>query len=422
MKTAIILSLGVVLVGLGLLPARGQSSNNINPALLYYQAFEVAPKLTEADDEYFTNAWQLQRLPERFGDLVTRHDPEFKLLRKAAASTTSCDWGIDLSEGMETLLPHLARCKAAALAARLRVEWFTQHGRQEEAREDFLAAFTLSRNVAADGTLVSTLVQIASESIHYTTLAQNFGQFSNDNLQRLQDGFAAAPQHRLSECVPAELALSKGWAAHQLKELQRTNGGDDARTLAALRGILAKSYGGEDEGKSGDGVGQQDWWAGLSRAGGGTSDGVARVILQTSEALAPRLIPILDLPHSEYEAAMKQFQAEVAQSPVAFAARSLLLWDRSKRREFRLQVWRAMARAAIAYKLHGEAGLASVPDPGGEGPFAFRRFVFQGVDRGFELKSALETGNGWPEALIFVEKEGPPFYVVGRAEGQPVRR
>jgi hypothetical protein len=77
----------------------------------------------------------------------------------------------------------------------------------------------------------------------------------------------------------------------------------------------------------------------------------------------------------------------------------------------------AMVHAAVEYKLHGEAGLQSVTDPWGQGPFEFKRFVFQGVDRGFELKSACRK-NGWPEVLIFVEKDGPPFYVNGRNAGQ----
>jgi hypothetical protein len=58
-----------------------------------------------------------------------------------------------------------------------------------------------------------------------------------------------------------------------------------------------------------------------------------------------------------------------------------------------------------------------VTDPWGQGPFEFERFVFQGVDRGFELKSACRV-NGWQEVMIFVEKEGPAFYVNGRIAGQ----
>jgi len=74
-------------------------------------------------------------------------------------------------------------------------------------------------------------------------------------------------------------------------------------------------------------------------------------------------------------------------------------------------------RAGVEYKLHGEPGLQSVTDPCGQGPFAFERFVFEGVDRGFELKSAY-TGRGFPEVLVFVEKDGPPFYVNGVKAGQ----
>jgi hypothetical protein len=77
-----------------------------------------------------------------------------------------------------------------------------------------------------------------------------------------------------------------------------------------------------------------------------------------------------------------------------------------------------MVHAAVEFKLHGEAGLKSVMDPFGDGPFACQRFVFKGVDRGFELKSAY-AGLGFPCAMIFVEKGGPAFYIEGPHEGQP---
>jgi hypothetical protein len=89
-------------------------------------------------------------------------------------------------------------------------------------------------------------------------------------------------------------------------------------------------------------------------------------------------------------------------------------------KEFKIQAWQAIVRAAVEYKLHGEAGLKSVPDPFGNGPFAFQRFVFAGVDRGFELKSAY-TGQTFPCALIFVEKEGTPFRTDGPYIGQAVQ-
>jgi hypothetical protein len=79
----------------------------------------------------------------------------------------------------------------------------------------------------------------------------------------------------------------------------------------------------------------------------------------------------------------------------------------------------AMLRAGVAYKLHGEAGLRNVVDPCGDRPFSMRRFVFEGEDRGFELRSAY-TGQGHPAVLIFVEKNGRPFMIDGKNAGQPV--
>ena len=80
-----------------------------------------------------------------------------------------------------------------------------------------------------------------------------------------------------------------------------------------------------------------------------------------------------------------------------------------------------MVHAAVEYKLQGEAGLKSVTDPFGQGPFELQRFVFAGADRGFELRSGYD-GRGFPEVLIFVEKEGPAFQVNGKNAGQAVTK
>lgn len=76
-----------------------------------------------------------------------------------------------------------------------------------------------------------------------------------------------------------------------------------------------------------------------------------------------------------------------------------------------------MVRAAVEYKVNGEPGLQDVSDPCGKGPFSFQRFLFEGVDRGFELKSAY-AGRGFREVLIFVQKDGPPFLANGKNAGQ----
>src|SRR5437016_12030350 len=164
---------------------RAESSRtDVNPALLYFQAFLVAPDMSEPDLDFLAqnNLWT-QPLPKKFGELVARYDSEFKLLRQAVGSNLPCDWGIDFSPGPATLLPHLARCKAAMIGARYRVAWHLQNQHQADARDDLLAAFTLARNIGRDGTLISVLVQIAAENIGCNIIAENFGKFTPETLQ-----------------------------------------------------------------------------------------------------------------------------------------------------------------------------------------------------------------------------------------------
>jgi hypothetical protein len=99
------LVMGATAVGAHGEPAR----TDINPALVYGRAFLMAPDLRPADRDYlFTNDWQGQKLSERFGKLIAEYDNQFALVRQAAHSAVPCDWGIDMSTGPGTLLPHLA--------------------------------------------------------------------------------------------------------------------------------------------------------------------------------------------------------------------------------------------------------------------------------------------------------------------------
>src|ERR1039458_3766284 len=176
----------VALLILTLPAARGEPlRTDINPALLYYQAFLVVPELiSNADEEYsWSKAGREQKLPERFGKIVVGYDKEFKLVREAAQQKVPCDWGIDMSPGPATLLPHLAPAKRIAQAAQLRAMWDLQHGNQIGARDDLLAAFVLARNASRDGTLIGALVQIAIEALESATVAENFGRFSPETLK-----------------------------------------------------------------------------------------------------------------------------------------------------------------------------------------------------------------------------------------------
>ena len=391
-----------------------QFRTDINPALIYYRAFQMVPDLSQTDHDYlFTNEWRGQKLSERFGDLIARYDNEFKLVRQAAQATVPCDWGIDMSPGPATLLPQLARCKGVAQVTRFRVMWDLQNDRPADARDDLLAAFAMGRNSSRDGTLIAALVQIAMENILCAVVAENFYQFSPDTLKQLVDGFdAAPPRGTVAACIPTEQTFFHGWLLRKIQELQKENPADDAKVMAGIRELVAGMVGTEE----GTNQVQSDLWEKMNRAAGGTSEGVVN-LLREMVPLYQRLAVIMAAPQREYEDQMREFTAEIQKSTNPLVVEMFPALEKCRPKEFAVLVELAMVRAAVEYKLHGEPGLKSVTDPCGQGPFGFERFAFEGVDRGFQLKSAYD-GRGFPEVLIFVEKDGPPFRINWKNAGQ----
>jgi hypothetical protein len=404
MKT-ICLSL-LVLTG-ALLGVRGEDyRTDINPALLYYQAFLLAPDpMSEADRDYFrSKEAKEKKLPERFGPIAAGYDNQFRLVRKAAHATVPCDWGVDLSAGPNAMLPHLARARAVVQAASFRAVWDLQHGNQDDARDDLLAAFVLARNVPQDGTLICTLAQDANEAVIYGTVAAMFGEFSPETLKQLADGFDRAPaRHTVAACLPATKSIRE-WFVGKILELQKAYPNDDAKVMAGFRELAW--------------MGDTNLWLQIVAASGGTSKGVLK-LFDELESRYPRLAELMALPEPEFETQAKQFFADGHKSRNPFIVESVIAWEKARPVEFTIQAWQAMVRAAVEYKLHGEAGLKSVMDPFGNGPFAFQRFEFKGVDRGFELKSAY-AGAGSPFVLIFVEKQGPAFQITGPNAGKEI--
>jgi hypothetical protein len=384
--------------------ARGETfRTDINPALQYYRAFLKAEPPSGADSDYlWSKEGKEQKLPERFSQIVANYDNQFIMVRRAAHATVPCDWGIDYSDGPNILLPHLGRAKAVAQVAQLRAVWELQHGRQDDARDDLLAAFVLARNAGSDPILISALVQCAIEALDYGTMAQYFGEFSPGTLQQLVDGFDAAPaRHTMAACIPTEKTAINDWELHRILELQKAHPSDDAKVMAGVREM-----------------GDTNLWSRIDAASGGTSEGIVKLVREM-EPLYPRVAELMALPQPEYEIQAKQFFADCHKSTNLFITESAIGWEKSRPREFRVQAQLAMVHAAVEYRLHGESGLKSIMDPFGNGPFDFQRFVFKGVHRGFELKSAY-AGADAPFVMIFVEKQGPAFHITGPNAGKAI--
>jgi hypothetical protein len=415
---SICLSCLIGMVAVAPIARSAEFRSDINPALLYYQAINLAPDLSSAERDYLfaDTEWGGQRLPNKSGELLTRYDNQFKLVRQAAHTTAQCDWGIDTSPGPATLLPHLRSIRGIAQAGRLRAMWALQQGRQADACEDLLAVLALGRNAAHDGILVSAMVQIATESMVCATIAGNFHQFTPESLKQLADGFASAPARQtVAACIPVEKATFLDWLENKIVQLQKANPGNDAKVMVGISNLVSSFEGPEEGTSSKPKVRLADEVAG---AAGGTSEGVLKLVHEEGP-LCDRLAQVLALPPREYEVQMRPLLAEIQNTSNPLVKMTFPLFDKCRQKEFAGQAALAMVQAAIEYKLRGEEGFKSVVDPCGDGPIGFQRFIFEGVDRGFQLKSAC-AGRGFAESLIFVEKEGTAFIVDGQKAGQPV--
>ncbi|MDB6032873.1 MAG: hypothetical protein JWM16_3211 [Verrucomicrobiales bacterium] len=401
-------------------PARAQEfRTDINPALLYYQSFLLAPDLPKADQDYLFDGQEWlrgQKLPERFGKLISYYGKQLRYARRAAASTVPCDWGIDLGPGPETLLPHLAKCKRIAQAGRLRAMWALQEGRPEDAREDLIACLALGRNSSRDGTLIAALVQMAVENIVCSTVAENYFQLPPETLKQLSDAIEAAPTRGTvaTSIGTEEKSFFLGWFDKKVEKLQKENPGNETKVLAGIKELFSPLEP-SNEGDAPPST-EPSVWERTLKAAGGTVDGILK-LAQEMPPLYTRLAAVMALPQPEYEVQVKQFYAEVAASKNPLVPAMLAPLEKCRDKEFVTLAQLAMVHAAVEFKLHGQAGLKTVPDPCGNGPFAFERFVFEGVDRGFQLRSAYK-GRGYPVVMIFVEKDGPAFNVAGQKAGQ----
>lgn len=413
MKTRI-LAVGLVFIGLATVTRAGEPfRTDINPALLYYQAFLAAPDpMSSADMDYlYSAAARSQPLPERFGKLFAGYDNQFKLVRQAAQAKVPCDWGIDMTPGPATLLLPLARAKAVMQAARFRVMWELQQGQQAEARDDLLAAMALGRNLSRDGTLISVLVQVAMEAIASSTIAENFGRFSPETLQQLMDGLDALPARgTVAASMRTEKLFFHDWLVQKVTEIKTESAGDETKALAAIRKLVVGAAGPEEADKAN----RPDVWTRVLNASGGTSDGYLNLLNRQGQNFE-QLAAIAALPYGEFQSQYAAFTNDFGKSSDPFLFLPAL--QKARAREFRIEATLAIVRAAVEYKLHGEAGLQSVNDPCGQGPFGFERFIFNGVDRGFKLTSGYDMfGN--KALLIFVEGEGPAFRVDGPHAGE----
>lgn len=416
MKTLIsILPVLLALLASGTAFAASGLRTDINPALLYWQAIQIMPDRS-VQDHLFTNEWRGRELDEQFAQQIATYDNSFMLLRQAARQQVPCDWGYDLTQGPELLLPGLAKAKALTQAARLRMRWHLENGRPDDARDDFLAALVLGRQVSRDGILISALVQFAIENILESGIAENWFRFPSETLHQVMDGIAAAPARgTIAQCVATERLSFKDWLARRIGEFQATSR-DESEALQKTRELLRSIMSGGDAPPEPASPTPEA----IIQAAGGSTAGLLRQ-LKDLDALYDEAAALMMAPYDQFLPGIKAFNDQVAKHPNLLVHVFFPTFEKCRLKEFAIETKLALLRAAFEYRQAGEAGLGQVPDPLFNEPFQFRRFEFSGVDRGFELVSKMRYQDDWNASLIFIEKDGPAFNLDGKNAGKPVK-
>jgi len=388
--------------------------SDINPALLYWQAFAVMPELENDDLKHlFEEDWRAKPMDERAGELAARFNSAFKLMRAAAASKAPCDWGVDMTPGPETLLPHLAKAKRAAQAAVLRARWFSQNGQHPAAMEDLSAAFVLGRQISKDGVLISALVQIAIENIVTGHIAQQWADYSHAQISHLLASMdSAPPRMTIAAAMTGERTSFYDWLVREMHAIQAKHPGDEK---AALNAITAKinSMASESPDQPSD-LGTR-----AVKAAGDTFAGLLKYVQQL-EPLYREIERVMALPYADFQPAAAKLEQQVHSHKNLLVQSFFPALLNPRLKEFRCHSRMEMLRAALEYRKDPANGLSRVQDPFGSGPFVMTRFALDGVDRGFKLQSALKMPE-FLEVLIFAEKAGPPFFIDGPKAGQKVR-
>ena len=403
--------------------ARAGESTDINPALLYYRAILLTPEisagLSDEDREMILGS----RIPDPSREVVSvarlieAYNPTFRLLRQAASSKARCDWGTEILENPQWLMPVHTRAKALCHAAFFRARHFFDASRQDDAVADLIAVWTLARNLSAHRTLFSVRVRDSMEALLDEFVAEHFHRFAPETLRALAADLDALPDRgSVADAVEPEKQRFVASELRPLVQLRAELSGDDGAVIAHFRERRlreAKSSGGSLE-TAAQITAEMDRF--IAEAGG-TGEGLQRYL----EAVVDRhaaVETLLRLPPVAYLDRSAQLQGDLDGDDNSMARRFVRVAVAARNVGLVIDVRWQMLRAAIQHRLDGSsAAFERVQDPAGDGPFTVRRVIVEGVDRGFALESALQV-RGFNETLIFVERPGPPIIVAGYRTGQ----
>lgn len=395
--------------------AEQEFRTDINPALIYFQAYQNLPHLSEEDTkhlfEHSGGSWPDQPFDERALGLLKQYDSSFKLIRRARFARARCDWGYDLSDGPEALLPGLAPAKRLSQVTRFRMMTALDANEFDRAREEMAAVFTLGRNLSTDRVLISALVQIAVENILNSVIMENYYRLTAEQLDWLVAAFDAAPRRgTIADTIATEHDSFYGYILRKVQAMIREVNGDEGAFWTRFEPFW-NPIATEVDSTTGPDPSAET----IKLAAGGTAGGVLRM-LEEMPPLYTETARMMALPYPEYQERAPALWARIGATSNPFIKQYFTLFPNIRGKEFSAIVRQEMVRTAAAYKRGGISALRAVQDPLVGGAFEFSRVQFEGVDRGFKLRSK-EQFRDFDEVMIFLEKPGKHFRLDGKNAG-----
>jgi len=353
---------------------------DINPALLYWQAFSIYPVLTNAEAKLLIEP--NNGSPEARARLAARFENSFKLIDRAAQSTAPCDWGVDLADGPEAFVPNVAKIRTGANAAVLRAQVALSEGRDEDAVRNLLSIVAMARHTAVQGTLVQAMIQVAIEDMAYTFAAANIGNFDAAAVSTLERQLASAPGRKsVADAMQFEKQCFFEWFVKQMEQIRAAHAGNEAAAAAAVKTLWSRLFSDKSF---------PDLWA----QAGQSSEGLIAYCAKT-EILYDELLRFTSASPAELKPAGNEMRERLDASGNILAQTITPNIVRARSKEMETVARLEMVRAAIAFKLRGGVGFRSVHDPFGNGPFAMTQ-----QSEGFELRSRL-ADYGFKGTLAF---------------------
>jgi hypothetical protein len=279
---------------------------DINPALLYFQAFSALPELVEADSELLTSS-AVGEVNADERALAQRFDAPFRLLYRARAMKVRCDWGTDIADGPHAFTPHFIKIRTSANAAILRARVALTDGQPAQARDELLAISALAHNAAGSGSLVGTMVQVAVDMKILDFISAHFDQLKPQTRAELAAGLNGAPQRQsVADAMANEQSGFCDWLIDRLESFRAKNPGDEAKVLDQFRAVMIDTFNNDS-----------DLADRIIEAADGTSAGVIRYI-RAVEPLYVRSLAIA-------RASMSDIQRETADFEKAINASTNLI-------------------------------------------------------------------------------------------------